>query len=296
MLFYLLYRIGSSVCLIFPQALSYGLACAIADLCCFRSSKDREAVRRNLAAVLEVSPEQVSSRQIREVFRNFAIYLVDFFRFSRLDPKEVHRRVRLEGLEHMKQALKSGKGAIGLSAHLGNYELAGAVLSLLGLPVKAVVLTHQNPHVDDFFTRQRSKVGVEGIPIQRMSRKQFLETSLSALRRNQILALVGDRDFFDHGSEFPLFGRRPKIPTGPAAFSIRSGAPIVPAFLVRESDGSYRFFIEPPIVVPQGVPRGEAQRQITQQCLNVMARYIRRYPTQWYLFQDFWRTAPAVIP
>ncbi len=123
----------------------------------------------------------------------------------------------------------------------------------------------------------------------------LLESSLSALGKNGILALVGDRDFFGNGLDLPFFGKTVKIPRGPAAFSLRTGAPIVPGFLVREKDGSYRFVLEQPIYPPEGLPREEAVNRMTRECAEVMSRYIRIYPTQWYLFQEFWRTGPVVI-
>ena len=223
------------------------------------------------------------------------MYLVDFFRFQQLSPQKIKDLVDVEGLERMREALQSGCGAIGLTAHLGNYELAGAVLALEGLPVHAVVLTHQNRYVNAFFERQRARVRVKGVPLDQMGRKTFFEMALSILRSNQILALVGDRDFFNRGLKLPVFGKTLEVPTGPAAFHLKTGAPIIPGFLVREANGRYRFILEPPIVIPPGVKREEAVRRISQACLDVMARYIRQYPTQWYLFHEFWTPGPAVI-
>ncbi len=292
MLFYALYVAGYWGCVFLPRRLCYWFARRFADFYSGRAPVDRESVRRNLTAVMG---REASSQEVREVFRQFAMYLVDFFRFSRLTREEVRRWIRIEGVEHMEEALRKGKGAIGLSAHLGNYELAAAVLGLLGFPVYAMVFVHQNPRVDAFFTRQRARVGVHGIRVQGKNHRVLLEASLSALNRNGILALVGDRDFFDHGFDLPFFGRTVKIPRGPAAFSVRTGAPIVPGFLVREQDGRYRFVLEPPITVPEGLPREQAVRRMTEQCVEVMSRYIRRYPTQWYLFQELGRVGPVVI-
>ena len=291
MLFYALYVAGYWACVLLPRRFCYAVARRFADLYSGRSPVDRESVRRNLSAVLERDP---SDEEVREVFRHFGMYLVDFFRFSRLTRAKVDRWIRIEGLENMEAALRKGKGAIGVTAHLGNYELAGAVLALLGFPVYAAVFIHQNSYVDAFFSRQRARVGVRVIPVQPNNFRALFETSLSALKQNGILALVGDRDFFDHGMELPFFGRTVKIPRGPAAFSLRTGAPIVPGFLVREND-SYRFVLEKPIEPIEGVPREEAARRMTQAYVEVMSRTIRRYPTQWYLFQELGSTGPVVI-
>lgn len=295
MLFYALYLAGYRLCTFLPRRLCHAVACRAADLYSLFSAQDRRLVRGNLAAVTGVPEKDVPPAMVREVFRNFAMYLVDFFRFSRLKAGELSGVVRAEGLEWMRQALSAGKGAVGVTAHLGNYELGGAALALAGLPVSAVVLTHQNRRVDAFFERQRARVGVQGIPIQRMQGRDFLEACLAALRGGRILGLVADRDYFSHGIEMSLFGHAVRVPTGPASFSLRTGAPIVPVFVVRERDGRYRFVIEPPIRAPEGVGREEAVRRMSQQCLDAMAKYIRQYPTQWYMFQEFWRSGPAFI-
>lgn len=292
MLFYGLYLIGYSFCRLFPRRLCYWFSHRVADFCCWRSRKDQEAVRQNLQAVLGCPP--VPDRLVREVFRQFGMYLVDFFRFDKLTPEDIRQGVRLEGMDRMEAACAQGRGVVVLTAHLGNYELGAAVLSLLGLPVEAVVLTHQNPRVDAFFNRQRAKVGVRSIPVQKMGRREFFDEALAALKRRSILGLVGDRDYFDHGITLPLFGRSIQIPGGTAFFALKTNAPIVPAFLLREPDSSYRFVVESPIEVPQGLPRNEAIRKVMEACLSVMERYIRQYPTQWYMFQEFWKPVPAV--
>ncbi len=294
MFFYLLYVVGSAFALILPRRFCFWLARRGADYWSHHLvPQDRESVRLNLRAIL--GTEEVSEEMVSEVFRNFAIYLVDFFRISAMKPQDLRRMVRLEGVDRMQAALAKGKGAIGLTAHIGNFELAGALLSILGMPVHAVVLTHQNRFVDGFFTRQRQRVGVKGIPVQRLSPRAFFDACLSVLKHGEVLALVGDRDFFNHGLVLPLFGKSIKIPTGPASFSVKTGAPIVPGFMVREEDGSYRLVLEEPIYAPEGVSREEAVRRMSEACLDIMAKYIRRYPTQWYSFKEFWRQIPAVV-
>jgi Kdo2-lipid IVA lauroyltransferase/acyltransferase len=294
MFFYGLYRMGMFLCAVLPRQVCYWVACRLADLFSARSPEDWRAVRTNLQVVL--GTERVPDRQVREVFRNFAMYLVDFFRFSRFTPATVKQWVRIEGLERMQQALREGKGAIGVTAHLGNHELAGAVVSLMGLPVAAAVLTHQNARVDRLFTGQRKQVGVTDIPIQKIGRKAFLEECLKVLRRNEVLGLVADRDFFGRGAEVELFGKKMKAPTGGASFNLRTGAPVFPTFLFRESNGFYRLVVEAPLRCPKGMSRDRTIQAMTQNGMDVMARYIRRYPTQWYMFhQEFWNPGRAFV-
>ncbi len=293
MLFYLVYVIGYAGCWVLPRRLCYWVARRGADFYAWRAPKERQAVRRNLEVILGTAT--VSKQQVLDVFRNFAMYLVDFCRFGLLTPQKAGKLVVIEGLEYMREALAHGRGAIGLTAHIGNYELAGAVLALSGFQVHAAVLKHRNPYVNSFFINQRKKVGVIGLPLGNGGLRGFFEKGLNVLQQNKVLALVGDRDFTDHGINLPLFGKTLSVPTGPATFSVKSGARIVPGFLIREKGGTYRLKLERPIAVPEGLSRQEAVRHIAQECLQVMIPYIQRYPTQWYMFQEFWRPAPTFV-
>jgi len=312
---YRCYRVGQWLALTLPLAVSYWCAARLADLQSLVAAADRHAVQRNVAAILGAGHPGLP-RVAREVFRNFARYLVDFFRFQRVDEDFCRRRVTVVGRDHVDQALTQGRGAILLSAHLGNYELGAVVASVLGYPVTVIALNHRDPQIDAFFQRQRAVRGVRSIPVGMALRQGFL-----ALRRNELLAILGDRDFFDHGITVEFLGRRMKVPQGPALFSIRTGASIIPAFLLREPDGvRFRFVFErpltpspasPPEAASVGRPLGpkvgdgvtlqrtadEAREvaRLTQAGLAVIEQYVRRYPTQWYLFRDFDRPGPWVI-
>jgi len=133
-------------------------------------------------------------RMARELYRNFAKYLVDFFRFSKIDEGYVKKFVRVEGAHHIDAALAKGKGAIMLSAHIGNWELGGFVVAMLGYPLSAVVLPHRNKKIDGFFRTQRLIGKFTPIEIGVSIRECY-----RILKSNQVLALLGDRDFTKNG-------------------------------------------------------------------------------------------------
>ncbi|MBN1526783.1 MAG: lysophospholipid acyltransferase family protein, partial [Candidatus Omnitrophica bacterium] len=110
----------------------------------------------------------------------------------------------------------------------------------------------------------------------------------SALRGNEFLALLGDRDFSRHGIYPDFFGKKALIPKGPAVFSHRCGATIVPTFMIREPDDTFTLFFDTPIVPDPAEPEAKAVEHITKECVAVIEKYVRRYPDQWYIFKPFW--------
>lgn len=291
MIFYSLYRLGHAIALALPLRLAYAVACRMADIHFFLSPRERRAVRENLKVVLGAADRAVGTRELdrmaREVFRNFAKYLVDFFRFSTIDDDYLARRVTIQGIENVAKALARGKGGIALSVHLGNWELGGLVLARKGgHPLHAVVLTHRHRKINDFFTRQRLLGNV--IPIE------FgisLRRCYTVLKGNGLLALLGDRDFSKSGIPIDFFGKQAVIPKGPSVFGCRIGTAIIPTFMIREHNDTFRLVLEEPIYAAADAPDEEAAvRSLMHQYLPVIERYIARYPTQWYVFRRMWNT------
>ena len=286
---YSYYRIGQWVATRFPRAVAYRVAVAVADVQYRRATSDREAVQRNLSAILGPDNPEISS-VAREAFRNFAKYLIDFFRLGEVDARFLREHVTMVNRRYLDEALRQGHGAIALSAHLGNYELGAAVMAAAGYRVNTVVLTHQDPRIDALFRLQRLAGGVHPIPVGIALRQVF-----ACLNRNELLGILADRDFFNNGIRLEFLGRQMSIPKGPALFSLRTGAVIVPTFLIRAPRNRFEMIFETPIYPQPTDNEPDDVKRITQQALQVLERYIRRYPSQWYLFRDFWEAGPWAI-
>lgn len=284
MILYLLYLLGQFIACAFPLEISYGIACLISDIHFYGSQKDRKAVINNLKVILGDLPDDKKMKGMaKEVSRNFAKYLVDFFRFSIVDENYIKNFVKIEGLDNIDKGLSRGKGVIALSAHFGNWELGGYVLSLLRHPMKAVVLTHGNKKINEFFTRQRSLGNMRPVEIG-----MSLRSCYNVLKNNGLLALLGDRDFSKNGFQIEFFGKPTLIPKGPASFSYRLGSCIVPCFMIREEDDTFRLVFEPPIFPDTSEPEEIALKRLAKKYSAVIESYVRRYPTQWYMFREVW--------
>jgi lauroyl/myristoyl acyltransferase len=280
---YILYRIGQFIALNVPLKFGYMLAVFFSDLHYIFADKDRKAVKENLQAIF---PEK-SDREIRRIrirmFRNFAKYLVDFFRFQKLDKEYIKKNIRIENIHYFDEAYAKGKGVIVLTAHLGNWELGGVVVSLSGYPFWVVALPHKDKRVNIFFNSQRESKGIKVIPLGKAVR-----TCLNVLKENRLLALAGDRDFTEKGIVLDFFGKPAFFPEGPAAFSLKTGSIIVPGFMLRNKDDSFTLTIEKPIEFNPTGAKNKDLRELMERYIAIFEDYIRRYPDQWYMFRRFW--------
>ena len=271
---YVGYRLAQWVSIRMPPRDAFRCAERLADGWQYWSRRDRAAVQTNLSLILG-EPVSGHAPVVRETFRHFARYVIEFFASHRV----THPEVRLEGEAHLRQAVAQRRGAIILSAHLGNWELGAMVLRRMGFDVSIVALPHQDPAMDRLFNRQRERCGLEVIPLG----KDATRLSLLRLRAGYLLGVLGDREFGRNGIRLPLAGgQEVTLPRGPAILSLRSRSPVVPVFFLREGPWSFRFCFEPPIWPEPG--RHDA-RALTTRYLEVIERYIRRCPSQWLMFR-----------
>jgi len=282
---YLQLKLAKFMGRVFPRRIGYGIARRIADLYVLLDRRGRECVITNLQQIHQhagviLSPR--SSRALaRETFLNFAKYLVDFFHFMDIDPARLNRLIEPTDLWNTLDTLRArGKGVIILSAHMGNWELGVAWVAARGYPVHAVALQHPDPKVNSLYWRQRTARGLSVIPMGRAARG-----CLTALRHNEIIALVGDRDFSASATTFEFFGKPARLPDGPAKLALATGAPILPTFMVRVAGERFRYVIGDPIFVN---PAKDTVEMVMRRIAHALEQVISQHSEQWFLFHNPW--------
>ncbi len=283
MLNYYCYRLGQFIAMTLPLKMAYALAVLLADLRYLFAFRDRRFVFGNLRVIFPDKSSGERHRICRRVFCNFAKYLVDFFRFEKIDKEYISKNIKLENLHYFDQALARGKGVVVLTAHLGNWELGGVVLAQLGYPFWVVALPHKHKRVNDFFNGQRASKGIKVIATGKAVR-----SCIQQFRNNNMVALVGDKDFTANGITVDFFNKPTHFPEGPAALSFMTEAAIVPGFMLRNPDDSFTLRIEKPLEFTPTLNKEKDLVDLITLYKNIFEDYIRKYPEQWYAFRQFW--------
>jgi len=291
MLKYRLFQLLRFVARLIPPRAAYVIAAVIGEGFYLFSRRSKPNFNANLRHVLKYSGQEISSRKARrrirrigrKNFRNFGYYLVDFFRFSHFDQKQMDRFVEVEGIRHINRILSRGKGVVGVTAHLGNWELGGIVFSLLGYPVNAIALSHENTKINRLFVTQRALAGMKVIPVGKAVLK-----SLRALKRNEVVVILGDRDVTERGVEADFFGTPTLLPRGPAALAARSGAGIFFGYVVRESTHKYQTAFRPEIERDRAASLEEQEDAILKGLVKEMEDCIIAHLDQWYMYYRLW--------
>lgn len=280
---YLIYQLIRFISFWMPLRIAYWLGERVADIRYFFCEESRKAIEDNLKQVLGEGSEKEIKHKDRKVFQNFAKYIVDFSRFRRINRSNLEKFITIEGIENLQRSFAARKGVIALTAHLGNWELGGVTLAILGYPLNAVALSHEEASVDRLFVQQRTRKGVKVIPFGMAAKRCY-----QALRRNEMVALLGDWDIKSQGVRVPFFGKLTTLPRGPAILSLKTGAAILPGFTIRQKDNRFKLFLEKPIFPESTGHKEEDVKKLSNQVSKILESYIRRYPEQWFLFHKVW--------
>jgi len=267
-----------------PRRFGYWLGLRIADFYYWRHSTERRAVMSNLQRIFAargITPAATAlSGFTRKTFQHFGKYLVDFFRYSHLTEAELKKYVNLENMEALREAASRGKGVLVVTAHLGNWEVGGAVIAALGYRLNAVALPQPSKRLDRLFNEQRASRGIHVLPLGHAA-----FGIVRCLKRGEIVALLGDRNFNHHTERYDFFGAPASLPRGPAWLAAQTGAPLVPSFLLRQEDDTFLLRCHPPIY-PESAG---SEAAIRTAWIAALEKEIAAAPWQWFIFDDFWR-------
>lgn len=270
-----------------PARLAYAIVSSLAPIASPFWARQHRMALANMERVLGPLPDPLEvRRQVRNVFRNYAKYLVDLLRLPRIDARAVDRQVRVFGLEHLDRCLEQGKGVVMVTAHIGNWDLAGAFLAGRGYPVNVIVETLKPPRWNELVQKIRSITGMRAIT------ESGVRQMLRVLRQNEILAVLIDRPLPDQGVTVRFFDATTRVPGGAATLALRSGAAIVAAALVRKGRG-YEAHISPPLQVPASGDSDLDVQLTTQRVMSWLETLIRDHPDQWFMFRNMWPEAAA---
>lgn len=288
---YLAWRAVTSVVARLPRAIAY----ALADVAGFAGYYAWPRGRRNMAAnyrhVLPGASPRVRSAVARRSLQNYCRSLVDFARLPRMDRDEVIAACEGAGaFATLDEALSAGKGAIVALMHFGNWDLGGAATAARGYPATVLVEEFADPRLDAMVRGARERLGLRLIAYHRAG-----PSLVRTLRSGGVLGMLFDRPVPGEGVEVPFFGASVSVPAGPARLSLMTGAPLVAAAFVRTHGGRVHVEASSIDVAPTGDNREDMAR-VTKEIMKVHERFIRRYPSQWYMFRNMWAFSPELSP
>lgn len=273
-----------------PLKYLYTLASCIGAVGFAMMGKYRRIVYNNLQIAFGNERDKKGQRAMaRVVFCDTVKNALEVAKLPFTEPSFIKRLMSVEGLEHLERALSQGRGAVAVSAHMGNFPLIGTRLVAEGYRFSLVLRDPKDSILAGTLLDIRTALGLESIPVN--PRSVCIAESLKCLKRNGILFLQIDQNASSQDLWVDFFGWLVPTFKGPVVFSMRTGAPLIPLFTIRDAPDHHKLIINPPLVLED---TGDKDRDIfnaTARITKLIESYIRQYPAQWWWFHRRWKKA-----
>ncbi len=245
----------------------------------------RDVVERQIAAAFPRWPKGEVLRVAREAYLHLGRVTVETALLSRLPRERVLELVEgVDGWDIIERAVARGRGAILLSAHVGNWELAGAYLVARGLKLDAIARRMNNPLFDAYVTRTRERLGISIV-----YDKDAVRRTARAVQEGRAVGFLADQGALNMASTWvPFMGRLAKTPRGPAVLALRWDVPVIFGVAMRLPDGRYRIAIEE-IPCDRSDDRDADVDRIVARYSAAVERWVRREPEQYFWHHRRWK-------
>jgi lauroyl/myristoyl acyltransferase len=240
-------------------------------------------LRKNLARVIGVPPEEVPDSLIRASLASYARYWREAFRLPSMDLPAVARRLDevFIGADRLVAAAEAGRGGVLALPHSGNWDLAGVWLAHTHGTFATVAERLKPESLYRRFIEYRESLGFEMLPLTGGERPPF-EVLAERLRQNKFVCLMADRDLTRSGVQVDFFGEPTRMPAGSAKLAIATGAPLFPAHVHYDGDDCIVDIQE-----PLDTSSGDVT-VITQALADRFAENIAAHPADWHMLQPQW--------
>ena len=242
----------------------------------------KKSVALNVLSISE-SPEEV----IKESFRNLGRSFVEIVKVYCGTGRTILEKTVIRGMDNFEKARAKGKGVILITGHCGNWELLAILSSYKVAPLSVVVRPLNNPYLNTFLLKARSRFGNRVI-----DKKGALRAILATLKDGGMVGILMDQAVLpDEGYVVGFLGRGAWTTKMPALLARKTGAPAVPAFIRRTGEG-HEIIVHPEVSLSSKSSQEEAVREDTQRFSGFVEEYIRQNPSQWLWIHRRWKRVP----
>jgi len=284
---YLLFMIFFMPVAALPYWIAVRLGRAIGGLGYYLFPKRRVIALENIRNVMDkgvVTWPGGAEAMAKEVFRNLGQWFVEIVKVLFGFGGNLVRQVRVEGLENLERAAREGRGILGISAHVGNWELM--VMSLtekMGLTMHGVAKKQNNPYINEFIVKARQKYGTRIIYKEGVLRK-----FISILREGGAVGMMLDQHVSANmGYRMNFLGSPAWVSRSPATIARKTGAALIPLFLHYDRGEKAHILT----ILPE-VPAGEDIEKTTSELNSRVEGFIKHSPTQWLWIHRRWKHDP----
>jgi predicted LPLAT superfamily acyltransferase len=192
-----------------------------------------------------------------------------------------------DGKENLHKIAELKKGGMLLSAHIGNWDVAGHLFKHLETPVNIVLYDGEHEQIKEYLESVTGKRSVNIIAIK--NDLSHIYAISDAFSRNELVCMHADR--FIEGNKTltaGFLGEKARFPLGPFLLASTFKVPVSYVFAVKESKMHYHFFASE-IKEYAGPVKEVVMEEMLTDYITEMEKKVKQYPEQWFNYYNFWQ-------
>jgi KDO2-lipid IV(A) lauroyltransferase len=280
---YLLYLFAWKLIALLPENSAYKLADYVSDRIHKKNGKGIKRLRGNYGRVMPEYSAQKLEELTKLGMRSYLRYWFDTFRLSKWSKNRIISTTQVIRENLLRDPIQSRQGCIVALPHAGNWDHAAAYFCSTGITLTAVVEKLKPEAIFKKFLAYRESIGIEAIS----HKEKTIPILTERLQAGKLIALVADRDMSRNGIEVNFFGKTSKMPSGPAILAIKTGAPLITAY-VRYTPSGIEIIFDETLKPTNSGSEEEQIKIITQSMADNFAKRIKENPVDWHMLQRIW--------
>ena len=280
---YLLYLLAWKLIGYLPEKSAYKLANLASDWIYKKNGKGIKRLRSNYRRVRPNISEVELEALTKLGMRSYMRYWFDTFRLNKWSKERIIQTTKVNDEHLLRDPIAKKLGCIVALPHAGNWDHAAAYFCSTGINLTTVVEQLKPEAIFKKFLDYRQSIGIEAIS----HKEKSVPILTQRLKDGKLIALIADRDMSRNGVEVDFLGGVAKMPSGPALLTLKTGAPLITAYISYLPSGIEIFFDET-ISLPTSGSEAEKIKLITQSIADNFARKIRENPVDWHMLQRIW--------
>jgi KDO2-lipid IV(A) lauroyltransferase len=280
---YLLYLFAWKVIGVLPEKSAYKLANVISDRVYSKNSKGVKRLRSNYRRVMPNISERQLDELTKDGMRSYLRYWFDTFRLNKWSKSRIIETTFVVRENLLRDPIATKEGCIIALPHAGNWDHAAAYFCSTGITLTAVVEKLKPEAIFKKFLAYRQSIGIEAIS----HKEKTIPILMERLNQGKLIALVADRDMSRNGIEVNFLGGIAKMPAGPAILALKTGSPLITAY-IRYLEKGIEITFDETIKLPVAGSEEEQIKIVTQSMADNFAKRIKASPVDWHMLQRIW--------
>ena len=280
---YLLYLFAWKLIGLLPEKSAYKLSKVISDRIYRKNGKGVKRLRGNYQRVMPNMSEREIEDLTKDGMRSYLRYWFDTFRLNKWSKSRIIKTTFVVRENLLRDPIATKQGCIIALPHAGNWDHAAAYFCSTGITLTAVVEKLKPEAIFKKFLAYRQSIGIEAIS----HKEKTMPILMERLNQGKLIALVSDRDMSRNGIEVNFLGGIAKMPAGPAILALKTGSPLVTAY-IRYLEKGIEITFDETIKLPVAGSEEEQIKIITQSMADNFAKRIKDSPVDWHMLQRIW--------